>query len=143
MLVSFLFFLCNYRMTINLIQCIINSALMQQWKQILFSGLDASKYHVNIREAEDDDDKLLNPSSLFDDKDRFKNCHKLKLRCPVNKCGNEILIEDTFKNEVCIYFIPIVKFVNFNYEVFYIVLFLCELLEIFSIYRVIEKSQKK
>lgn len=57
---------------------------------------------MTIREVEDEEDKLMNPSSLFDDKDRFKNCDKLKLKCPSPKCENEIIIDDTFKIEVCI-----------------------------------------
>lgn len=65
--------------------------------------MDASKYHIVAREAEDREDKLLNPSSLFDDKDRFINCDKLKFKCPANNCGNEIIIEDVFKNEVCVH----------------------------------------
>ncbi|GFT37342.1 DNA polymerase alpha catalytic subunit [Trichonephila clavipes] len=62
-------------------------------------GLDASKYQSVIREVEDEEDKLLNPSSLFDDEDRFKNCDRLVLKCPIQQCSHEIVIDSCFKKE--------------------------------------------
>ncbi|CAL1297484.1 unnamed protein product [Larinioides sclopetarius] len=63
-------------------------------------GLDASKYHSVIRNVEDEEDKLMNPSSLFDDEERFKNCDKLVLKCPAAQCSQEIEIDSSFKKEV-------------------------------------------
>ncbi|XP_035219808.1 DNA polymerase alpha catalytic subunit-like isoform X2 [Stegodyphus dumicola] len=60
-------------------------------------GLDASKYHSALRVVEEEEDKLLNPSSLFDDQDRFRDCDKLKFKCPAQQCSQEIIIDDVFR----------------------------------------------
>ncbi|GIY42769.1 DNA polymerase alpha catalytic subunit [Caerostris extrusa] len=48
----------------------------------LLGVFDASKYQSMIKTVEDEEDKFLNPSSLFDDEERFKDCDKLILKCP-------------------------------------------------------------
>ncbi|GFU23948.1 DNA polymerase alpha catalytic subunit [Nephila pilipes] len=62
-------------------------------------GLDASKYQSVIRDVEDEEDKLLNPSSLFDDEDRFKDCDRLILKCPMQQCSHEIVIDSCYTKE--------------------------------------------
>ncbi|XP_054706235.1 DNA polymerase alpha catalytic subunit-like [Uloborus diversus] len=62
-------------------------------------GLDSSKYQSAVREAEEEEDKLLNPSSLFDDKDRFQDCEKLVFVCPASECYHKIVIDDILVKE--------------------------------------------
>ncbi|XP_042900915.1 DNA polymerase alpha catalytic subunit isoform X2 [Parasteatoda tepidariorum] len=62
-------------------------------------GLDESKYHAMVRNVEEEEDKLLNPSSLFDDKDRFKDCDKLVLKCPSAQCFQEFIIDGPLRIE--------------------------------------------
>ncbi|GIY56481.1 DNA polymerase alpha catalytic subunit [Caerostris darwini] len=62
-------------------------------------GLDASKYQSMIKTVEDEEDKFLNPSSLFDDEERFKDCDKLILKCPAPQCSQEIVMDSSFRKE--------------------------------------------
>ncbi|KAG8188182.1 hypothetical protein JTE90_019460 [Oedothorax gibbosus] len=62
-------------------------------------GLDASKYQSVLRTVEEEEDKLLNPSSLFDDKERFKDCQPLTLKCPSSSCHQEIVLDGPFNTQ--------------------------------------------